>query len=59
MFKGAINFTLSIIKNYYCISYCLINDTKGGMRKGGHGLDTVCDCMGMVSDCIANAWGNA
>jgi len=39
---------------------CLINDTKGGMRKGGHGLDTVWawfhDCMGMVY-CITNGWG--
>ena len=33
---------------------CLINDTKGGMRKGGHSSDTVWawfhNCIGTVSD---------
>src|SRR5271170_6105286 len=33
------------------------------MRKGGHGSDTVWawfhDCIGMVSDCISNGWGDA
>ena len=34
-----------------------------GYAQGGHGLDTVWawfhNCMGMVSDCIANGWGDA
>jgi len=39
---------------------CLINDTNGGMRTGGHGLDTVWtwfhECADMVWAWFQDAW---
>ena len=46
---------LKVLKSF---EYCLINSTNGGMRKGGHGLDTVWTWFGRGLGMVSRLYGH-